>query len=352
MRVLITGGAGFIGSYFIERLIRAGSEVTVLDLAPCPYPGVHSIVGDVRDPAAVREAIQGVDRVLHLAAAHHDFGISEQTYFDVNEGAARVLVQAMEEHGVRELCFYSSVAVYGSTPPPRTEATPPSPEAPYGASKLAGEQVFRAWTDSGPDRTAWVIRPTVVFGPGNFANMFALIRQIARGRFLQIGEGTNIKSLAYVENLVDATFHLWEHVREPGFHVFNYADKPDLSSGRIADTIYRALGRTPPSLRVPLGLGLLLAKPFDWTIRLTGANLPISGARIRKLAEMETQFEADRIQQAGFSAAVPLSDGLSRMVRWYLDDGRFATPVRRLPPAEPLTSHYAATPPPSPVERP
>ena len=346
MRVLITGGAGFIGTYFAERLLAAGNTVASLDMVPSHVAGVDSHLGDVRDPDRVRVALEGVERVIHLAAAHHDFGIADETYFDVNEGGSQVLCDAMAEAGIDRCCFYSSVAVYGDSPPPRTEETPPKPVNPYGASKLAGEQVFRAWCEANGARQALIIRPTVVFGPWNFANMYSLIRQIAKRRFLQIGPGTNIKSLAYVENIVAATEFLWGRPQAEAFEVYNYVDKPDLSSRRISDTIYEALGRTTPGVTVPLGLGLLLALPFDLVIGLTGANLPVSSARIRKLAATETRFEADRIAAQGFSPPVALTDGLARMVEWYQAEGHRLPLVRRIPPAEPFqpdVAHLAGT---------
>ena len=87
VRYCITGGSGFIGRYFCEALAAAGHEITVLDLvAPSEgLPHDRFVQGDVRDPAACRAALEGCDRLLNLAAAHHDFGIERETYFSVND---------------------------------------------------------------------------------------------------------------------------------------------------------------------------------------------------------------------------------------------------------------------------
>jgi nucleoside-diphosphate-sugar epimerase len=346
VNILITGGSGFIGRVFAQQLSAAGHQLVNLDLvAPDAHAAglfARDVRGDVRDAAAVARAVEGTDAVLHLAAAHHDFGIERDTYFAVNEGAAAVLCRAMDDAGVTKACFFSSCAVYGTVPEPRREDGPTAPESHYGASKLAGEQRFRAWSGQG-DRRTLVIRPTVTFGPRNFANMYSLIRQIDSGRYLSVGRGTNVKSLSYVENIVDATLMLWAREDLPPFDVFNYIDKPDFTSRQIAETIYRALGRTPPGFSVPAPLALLLGLPFDAVIALTGKNLPVSTARIRKLAITQTRFEADKLADAGFVPTVSLAQGIERMVQWYVREGRAQRPVWHIPPAAVTVSAAAAS---------
>jgi nucleoside-diphosphate-sugar epimerase len=333
---LVTGGSGFIGSYFVPLLLRAGHGVTILDLVRPDFDcgGARVVVGDVRDERAVASAIEGCGRVLHLAAAHHDFGISEKTYYDVNENGARLLCAQMDRAGITDCCFYSSVAVFGSAPKPRDEEQTPQPLSPYGASKLAAERVFREWTQRGGGRQCLVIRPTITFGVNNFANMYSLIRQLASRPFVPIGDGSNIKSLSYVENIVEATMFLWDRPGRPAFDLYNYVDKPDLTSRQICETILSALGKKPASWHVPLWLACLAALPFDVVIRLTGRNLPISSARIRKLFATETLFEAEKVRRAGFEARVPLRDGIEKMVRWYVAEGRNKTPFWRTPPEQ------------------
>ena len=346
MKVCVTGGSGFIGSYFYERLVEDGHEIVILDLVEPGYdaPRATYLRGDVRDPAAMARALAGCEAVVHLAAAHHDFGIEEPTFFSVNERGTEVVCEAMDAHGIRNVCFYSTVAVYGDAPEPHHEDSEKIPNSPYGASKLAGEGVLRRWAERGEGRRCLVIRPTVTFGERNFANMYTLIRQIHTGRFLPVGKGDNIKSLSYVENIVDATMHLWYGpARIPdGFDVFNFIDKPDLTSREITDTVYEALGKKKPGVTIPLGLALLLALPFDVVIGLTGRNLPISSARIRKLATMQTKFEADKLMATGYTPRVPLRDGIRKMVAWYLREGKDVKPVWHLPPAEPVVQAQPA----------
>ena len=182
-----------------------------------------------------------------------------------------------------------------------------------------------------------VVRPPVVFGAGNFANMYALIRQIDRRRFVRVGAGDNVKSLVYVDNLVDATLLAWRRLTG-GFDVVNIVDKPDLTSRQIADIVFRAFGKAPPRLRVPLAFGLALGLPFDAFSRITGQPLAVSTARIRKYAADQTKFEADKLARLGFQAAVSLEEGLRHMVAWYQREGRVKATRNRLPPANVMLS--------------
>lgn len=337
-RIAITGGAGFIGRHFARRFSALGIPVSTLDLrAPAePTSDERVIVGDVRDPLAVRTVLEGADKVLHLAAAHHDFGIERETFFSVNEGGTRTLCSGMDEAGIREVCFFSSVAVYGPEAESPDESSQCRPDSHYGESKLEAEHRLGDWAQRGEARSVLVIRPTVTFGPGNFANMYTLIRQIASGVYLPVGPGANRKSLVYVDNVVAATLELWleRSGDAAAVRIFNAVDKPDLSSREIEEAVFRGLNRRSPRLRVPLTLAKLAAQPFDAVIAITGRNLPISTARIKKFAEANTVFGATGLAEAGIEQKVSLVEGIRRMVDWYCESGRFLPIDRSVPPSE------------------
>ncbi len=335
-RIVVTGGSGFIGAHFCHELTNRGDEVVILDLVEPPpeIPHDRFVQGDIRDEVAVREAFGGCDEVLHLAAAHHDFGIEEETYYDVNEQGLRVITSVMDELKIPRMIFYSTVAVYGSAPPPLSEDTTPQPESFYGKSKLAGEKVLEGWAQQGGDRRCLVIRPTVTYGTNNFANMYSLLRQIDKGRFFFASGSTNIKSLSYIENIADATLFLMDKNDLSAFEIFNYIDKPDLTSVEIAEWCYTSLGKKLPRLRIPLWLLLLGAKPFDLLIALTGKNFPVSTARIKKLFVQQTKFEAQKIIDAGFTAEASVRQGIERTATWYMEKGKHESSQWHQPPAE------------------
>ena len=132
-KILITGGAGFIARYFVEKF--PGDEVLLLDIREPDYSShAKYIKGDIRNEDDVNQVMQGVDLVIHLAAMHHDFGIADEEYFETNSRGAEIIANAAAKNGVKKIINFSSVAVYGNqgNPGPTNEETPPSPQSPYG----------------------------------------------------------------------------------------------------------------------------------------------------------------------------------------------------------------------------
>jgi nucleoside-diphosphate-sugar epimerase len=331
-QVLLTGGAGFIGSHFCRRFEELGVRYSILDLH---RPGSHTrpvlaVQGDVRDADAVRRAMAGCTAVLHLAAAHHDSGIDDETYHSVNRDGTGTVLDVARAAGVRRFCFYSSAAVYGRAETQRDESSEPNPTSPYGRSKLAAEQLIQQ-RERGSDQPVLIVRPTVTFGPNNFANMYSLIRQIDSGRFVQIGRGENIKSLSYVENLVDFTLWMWPRVPQ-GVAVYNWVEYPDRSSAEIVRTLASLLGKRLPRFALPLPIAEVIAAATAFTFRVAGRDSAITPMRVRKLALEQTFFSAARAREAGYTPLVSLDEGMARTVRWYREHGHREPTIRRLPP--------------------
>jgi GlcNAc-P-P-Und epimerase len=316
MKVLVTGNSGFIGTVLVDRLLQAGHVVRGMDIRPPARPGAYQhIIGDIRVPADVRRAVEGMDLVVSLAAEHKDFGITEEAYFAVNDQGTRNLVEAAAAAKVTKVMFYSSVAVYGDPGGQVTEETTPKPKTHYGRSKWAGEQHMLSWSAADATRSAVIVRPCVVFGPNNFANMYNLIHTIARRRFVMVGSGTHVKSVAYVDNLVAATLFLIDGMR-PGAETYNYSDNPQTPVGDLVRSIATHLGIGAPKVRLPLRPVLAVAQVVDLVGRLTGYDFPITGNRIRKL-NTPTVIVSERVRQRGFSQKIGVDDAVKATVAWY-----------------------------------
>jgi GlcNAc-P-P-Und epimerase len=316
--IFFTGASGFIGSHFHQVL--ANNHIVNMDIAEPKFThSAHYIKGDIRSKSDIESALSQYpcDTIISLAAEHKDFGISEEAYYETNEFGTQVMCNAATKLGIKKMIFYSSVAVYGGNKIPSTEATSPNPNLPYGASKLAGEKVLYKWADEDKERSVVIIRPAVVYGERNVANMFRLIEQIKAGRYFHIGEGKNVKSIAYVRNLVQATLFLKDNM-QPGIEIYNYADTPQLSSREIASIISQSLSRKEP-ITLPYWAVHAMGIPFDIAIKLTGKDLPISTNRVKKFCT-ETYHKAEKILSIGFKPEFNNQEGLENMVKWLKSD--------------------------------
>ena len=320
MKILITGHTGFIGGFLVRELINCGYEVVGIDINPPKSKEnlCHSVVGDIVNPEDIMRAAEGVDAIIHLAAKHHDFGISREGFFRVNVQGTGNILDCAAQLGIDKFIFYSTPAVYGNTKTYTTENTVPHPSSDYGKSKLAAEKLTYDWVAKDARHQAIILRPTVVFGSRNYANMYSLIDSIHKKRFLFVGKGKNIKSVAYIENLVDATVFLLERLK-PGVEIYNYSDYPQLTSAQIVETIAHCLDQGIPKFKVPLRPAILATSVFDVLAKITGYNFPITAYRIKKF-NTPTFHKSDKIRTLGFQPKTDLSVGFKKMVEWYLED--------------------------------
>lgn len=312
MNVFIVGGSGFIGSRLVGELLRRGHRVTIYDIAPPPArTDATFIQGDVRNVDALTAGLPGHDLVINLAAEHRDDVRPISRYDEVNVEGARVLCDAMTRTGLDRLVFTSSVAVYGVHPGAIREDATHDFFNDYGRTKHEAEGVYRTWQEAAPSRSLSVLRPTVVFGPGNRGNVYNLVKQVKSGTFLMVGSGQNRKSIAHVENVVGFLIHLSGY--GPGVRTFNYADKPDFTMNELVDTVCETLGRRANFPRLPYGAGLMIGKVADLVSRLTGRSLPISTVRVEKFC-MSSEIDANAAFDAGYTPPLPLKDGLRDFV--------------------------------------
>ena len=286
-RLLITGGAGFIGSHTCLVLLEQGHELVVLDNFDNSSPEVlkrvqqlagrqllEIVEGDVRDPAAVDHAFQRsgpVDGVIHFAGlkAVGESVMDPLRYWDVNVCGSRVLAAAMEHHGCRTLVFSSSSTVYGDTERfPITEVFPTNPTNPYGQTKLAVEQMLRAMAQRGP----WRIANLRYFNPagahpsgrigedplGQPNNLFPFITQVAAGRRAELRvfgqdyptpDGTGIRDYLHVMDLAEAHSITLHHLLDqpaPAQLTLNLGTGRGLSVLEVVKGFEQATGLTIP----------------------------------------------------------------------------------------------------------
>lgn len=316
MKIIITGGSGFIGSRLIPGLKQQGHITGIVDIVPSPVWPEETQLVDVTDLPALIEATKGADAIYHLAAEHRDDVSPVSRYYDVNVGGGRNVVAAARANGISRIIFASSVAIYGLDPADKkigfTEADTPAPFNDYGASKLESEADFAAWQAEDAGRNLVMIRLAATFGPGNRGNVYTLMSQVAGGRFLMVGDGHNLKSIAFVGNV--AAFFAYCLTLGPGSHLYNYADKPDLSARQLVDRLRGFFGIDGHPLKIPYTAGLLGGMAFDLAAKLTGRKFPVSAVRIKKFCS-DTIVSSGKLAELDFVPPFNLAQGLEEMAR-------------------------------------
>lgn len=222
MRVLVTGGAGFIGSHIVETL-QGEAEIVVLDnlrsgnLQNIEGLKAEVVIGDIRDKEAIRKCMKGVDYVFHLAALISVPESMENPLecVDINNRGMLIVLAEAARAGVKMLCFSSSCAIYGDNPiSPKVESLAPEPKSPYAVSKLDGEYYCGIFKDTGKLKTA-CLRYFNVFGPRQSpesayaAAIPIFVSKAVKNEIISIyGDGEQTRDFIYVKDVAKANIYL------------------------------------------------------------------------------------------------------------------------------------------------
>jgi len=251
-RVLVTGGAGFIGSHLTKRLLADGAAVTVVDdLSNGDRDripdGADFFEADLTDPDALEGHLEDIDLVFHLAASKHVDTDRPHGQFDDNTRMTRNILEAMADAGVTEIAYTSSSTVYGEAPRPTPEDYAPlEPISAYGASKLADEGLLSARAHS-HDLTVWNFRFANVVGPRlRGAVIPDFIEKLLDDpeQLTILGDGRQEKSYLHIEDCLDAMCHVVEHA-DDAMNTYNLGTRTTTSVDRIATIVADELGVDP-----------------------------------------------------------------------------------------------------------
>ncbi|HLE96631.1 MAG TPA: NAD-dependent epimerase/dehydratase family protein [Candidatus Thermoplasmatota archaeon] len=258
MRALVTGGAGFIGSHLVDRLLAQGHEVVVFDnlssgrtefLAQhAGNPRLSILHADLLDLGAITRAIVGVDAVWHLAANPDIRYGMEHTDWDLKQNAVATynVLEAMRKAGCKRIAFASTSTIYGervAVPTPE-DAAPVLPISLYGASKLAGEAYVSAFVGTF-GLQAWIFRFANIIGPrGTHGVIVDFVEKLKkdRTRLEVLGDGRQSKSYLMVDELVDAMLLVVDRAKEP-INVYNLGSSDALEVRRIAELVLDRTGQ-------------------------------------------------------------------------------------------------------------
>jgi nucleoside-diphosphate-sugar epimerase len=318
MKILITGSNGFVGSRLMWFLVEKGHQVWGIDISEHCLRENHpnTKIGDIRkiEDFADFKDIE-IDLIIHCAASKHDFGVTKDEYYSNNEYGTEIVMQFAKEHDTKKIIYYSTVSVYGHKAVPCDETGPLLPDNDYGASKLAGEKVIERFAEKYPKLEVFFLRPSIIFGPNNFANMYNLIEMQHRKFWITIGDGTHIKSMVSLENLIDMTYWCINRFK-PGIQIYNTLDKPYISVKKLMQLIASHRGFSMPSIIIPLGLAVGIGKCFDLLAKVRQKDIPINSDRMRKFAT-STEYYSEKIREDGYVQRHTIEEQLAETIRWF-----------------------------------
>ena len=311
MKILVTGGAGFIGSHICSRLLADGHDVALIDDFNDYYDpaikranvarlggDVRVEEGDIRDRKRV-DVLAGegkFDTIIHIAARA---GVrpsvkDPQLYIDTNITGTNNLLEAARKHGVERFLFASSSSVYGlAKKVPFSEDLPlPQTLSPYAATKLAGEHLCGNYSYLFGLRTV-CLRFFTVYGPGQRPDLaiHKFTDAIHHGRPIpQYGDGSTRRDYPFIDDIVQGVMGALHYQGEP-FDIFNLGENQTISLADLITEIEKALGKNAVIERLPEQQG----------------DMPITSADISKARRL-----------LGYNPQTKIADGIPKFVEWYL----------------------------------
>jgi GlcNAc-P-P-Und epimerase len=281
---VIFGGTGFIGAatalkWHAERRFK---EIILCDIREPLFPlpkGIRFIKLDVRQEIAADLCATAPNWILNLAAVHREPGHEEAEYYETNVLGAHHVCKYATTVGCQNILFTSSIAVYGASPNGSVESDATIPVSAYGGSKLLSEHIHHDWRKLDPTRRLIVMRPAVIYGPGDPGNILRMYKAIKLGLFAIPGNPNTRKSYGYVDELINAFEFLMAGQVNPV--TANFAIPNALSISELSMEFRRVLGKKGAARQIPLNFLIAVSYLFKWT-GLGG--LGVHPTRVRKVA--------------------------------------------------------------------
>ncbi len=322
MKVLVTGGTGFLGSHLVDKLLE-GADAEIYALARNPAKAqrlssagrVHVLKGDLIDVPALPADL---DLVCHLAGVTKTFKSSE--YYTVNRTGTANLFRALAGlAGVPKIIHISSLAAGGPSVDgrPRREDDPPQPLSPYGRSKLAGEEEALKYRDRFP---LVILRAASIYGPGD-EDFLDYFRWVRIGLIPVFGRRTKSLSLCYIKDMVTAICRAAQ-AGTPSGEIFNIAAPQPATWEEIGAAAARILGRKAVRIHIPNWIAFLACAGSEGIARL---RKKATALNLSKYEDMKPDAWVADVRKAseilGFQTQWPLADGLRETLDWYVRNG-------------------------------
>jgi dihydroflavonol-4-reductase len=329
MRLLVTGGTGFIGSHLAEEGRRRGAEVAVLGLTDRPEEranagrlagqGVEVISGSITDAELCSRAARGATHIFHLAVAMREGGKKDEFFEAVNLEGTRRLLEAAAEARVERFVYCSTIGIFGHRVPGVTrEDAPLAPGNVYERTKVAGERMVR---ELAPPRGLpfVILRPADVYGPRD-QRLLKLFRGVSRGRFPLFGSGAGRRHMIYVDDVVSGFFLACDRSEALGEALILAGPRP-CTLRELIELVRRGTGVSRFGVQLPLAPMLAAAAVVEDVCRVLHLDPPIYRRRMDYFRS-DSEFDISRARRVlGWSPRVELPDGVGRTLEDYRSSG-------------------------------
>jgi len=320
LKVLVTGGGGFIGSHLVESQLAQGNHVRTIDLHLARLAGVKNhqnlelIDGDITNPDQTEQITKGVDVVYHLASAHLDVSLPQEHYQRVNVDASLDLLESAHKHSVKRFVHCSSVGVIGDViNPPADETTECRPTNIYEQTKLEGEQKVLDYAR----KTGFcvvVARPAWVYGP-RCPRTEKLLRTIGKGHFIIFGSGGNLRHPIYIADAVRG-LELCTQKEVPCGEIYILAGEKPVTSRELVRVVSTEMGRSAPAIQLPITIGRLMTWLMELVFIPLGKQPPFSKRSMDFFLKNNAYDIGKAKRDLGFYPRVDLEAGIKKTIEW------------------------------------
>lgn len=330
MKLLVTGGTGFIGSHLAEEGRRRGAEVVVLGLTGRPEEqanaellsriGAEVISGSITDAELCRRAAKGATHVFHLAVAMREGGKSDAFFESINLDGTRQLLEASTAQRIERFVYCSTIGIYGHRAPGiTTEQSALAPGNIYERTKVSAERLVREFVEK-CGLAAVVLRPADVYGPRD-QRLLKLFKGVSRGQFPLFGSGAGRRHMVYVDDVVSAFFKACERDGAVGEGLI-IAGPRSCTLRELLDEVSAATGSSRYGFRLPLAPMLGLAAVVEDACAALQIDPPIYRRRM-DFFHSDSEFDTSRARRVlGWEPKVDLREGIRRTLEsWELGAG-------------------------------
>jgi len=317
MKILLTGSEGFVGGYLRKKLELTGHVVYCIDRVKVNRSKyyyydlsteISNLTKQLKD--------ESFDLLIHLAAAKGDYNLKYDDFYRDNVTVSANLITLIKILNIKSVVAYSTVSVYGHNNKIKSEEAELVPNNAYGATKLESENLFIKWFNLDPIiNKLTILRPSVIYGENNFANMYNLLDQLNKKIPITVGNGNYIKSMVAVENIVDITIFTIKKL--DGLQIYNCTDKPYPKLKEIINFISEIKGFSKPKIVIPKWLAFFIAVFFEFISFLVRKDLRITRDRIYKFT-MPTDYRSEKLENIGYVQEYSVKDRIQNMAKWYL----------------------------------